>query len=111
MTRLEGLGQDDLEDINWNITTKSITPPRNNTLPLHKTQNRTTRSHGFQDTGSKSFSTEDSFLGIKTEIYEFPGEQPKTSTPNTSIEVHNMESPSANNPDGIYPVTSTPREP
>ena len=94
-----------VEGIDWNITTESISQQSNNTLPLHEPQNRNTWNHGFQNTGSKSFSTEDFFLGIKTEIYELPGRQPKTSTPNTSIEVYDMGSPPNDNQ-----MTSTPRE-
>ena len=103
MARLEGLGEDDVEGINWNITTESIIQPSNNTLPLHKQQDRNTWNHGFQNTGSRSFSTEDFLLGIKTKNCELLGEQPKTSTPNTSTD---MGSPLPNNP-----MTSTPQEP
>ena len=106
MARLEGLGEDDVEGINWNITTESFSQPSNNTLPLHEQQDRNTWNHGFQNTGSKSFSTEDFFLGIKTKNCEFLGEQPKTSTPNTSTEVHDMGSLPPNNP-----MTLTPQEP
>ena len=106
LVRLERITDSDMEDIDWDITTESINQPSNNTLPLHDPQNRNTWNHGFQNTGSKSFSTEDFFLGIKTGLHELPGGQPKTSTPSrASTRVYDTRSPPTHNP-----MTSTPQE-
>ena len=68
--RLERITDSDMDNIDWDITTKSSNyHPSNNTLPLHDPQNRDTWNHGFQNTGSKSFSTKDFFLGIKPGLH------------------------------------------
>ena len=65
-----------------------------------------TKFHGFQNTGSKSFSTEDFLFGIKAGTQEFLEGQPKTSTPNKiSTQVYDTKSTPVHNP-----MTSTPRE-
>ena len=91
---LERITDSDMEDIDWDIAPETgNNHPSNNTLPLHDPQNRDTWNHGFQNTGSKSFSTEDFLLGIKAGAQEFLEGQPKTSTPNKiSTQVYDTKS-------------------